>query len=57
MNTYYAKIKLTELANKLFMYNDSRDWQILLDEVFSEKVDFDMSSSGGEERKKIAANL
>lgn len=41
------KSELTELANKLFMYTDARQWQQLLDEVFTEKVWFDMSSAGG----------
>lgn len=41
------KIELTELANKLFMYTDSRDWQKLIEDVFTEHVDFDMSSAGG----------
>ena len=40
------KIELTELANKLFMYTDAREWQKLLDEVFTENVWFDMSSAG-----------
>ena len=41
------KFELTELTNKLFMYTDTRQWQQLLDEVFTEKVWFDMSSAGG----------
>jgi hypothetical protein len=39
------KLELTELANKLFMYTDSRDWDKLLEEVFTEDVWFDMSSA------------
>ena len=46
---------LTELANKLFMYTDSRDWQKLLDEVFTEYVDFDMSSAGAGAPKNMKA--
>jgi hypothetical protein len=41
------KMELTDLANKLFMYTDSRQWQFLLDEVFTADVIFDMSSLGG----------
>jgi hypothetical protein len=49
MNTSLVadKLELTELANKLFMYTDSKQWQPMLDEVFSAKVWFDMSSAGG----------
>lgn len=50
-----SKTELTELANKLFMYTDSRDWQKLFDEVFTEYVDFDMSSAGGGEPQNIKA--
>ena len=42
-----AKQSLTELANKLFMYTDSRQWPLLLQEVFAHDVWFDMSSAGG----------
>lgn len=55
INKYNHNIKLTELSNKLFMYTDSRDWQKLLDEVFSESVDFDMSGAGGDPKKKMPA--
>lgn len=55
INQYQHKMKLTELANKLFMYTDSRDWTRLQNEVFSKKVDFDMSSSGGAPRKTLLA--
>lgn len=41
------KFELTELANKLFMYTDANQWQQLLDEVFTEKVWFDMTSARG----------
>lgn len=40
------KFELTELANKLFMYTDAQQWQLLLAEVFTEEVMFDMSSAG-----------
>ena len=55
INEYNHKIKLTELSNKLFMFTDNRDWQKLQDEVFTKMVDFDMSSAGGDPRKKISA--
>jgi hypothetical protein len=35
-----------ETINKLFVYTDSRQWQKLMEEVFTEEVLFDMSSLG-----------
>jgi SnoaL-like protein len=55
MTDIEAKMELTELASKLFMYTDSRDWQKLIDEVFTEYVDFDMSSAGAGEPKNLKA--
>lgn len=40
--------ELTELANKLFMYCDARQWPKLLNEVFTAEIMFDMESAGGE---------
>ncbi len=37
------------------MYTDSRQWQKLLDEVFTGSVLFDMSSAGGGEPATISA--
>jgi hypothetical protein len=42
------KWELTELANKLFIYTDEREWKKLMDEVFMPAIWFDMTSSGGE---------
>ena len=55
MSSVEEKLLLTELANKLFMYTDSRDWQKLIDEVFTEYVDFDMSSAGAGPAKNLKA--
>src|SRR5688500_18059710 len=41
------KIELTELANKLFMYTDNRQWQLLESEVFTGEILFDMNSLTG----------
>ena len=49
------KMELQELANKLFMYTDARDWDRLQSEVFTEEVWFDMSSAGGGEPKALPA--
>jgi len=50
-----AKLELTELANKLFMYTDALQWKKLLEEVFTEQVYFDMSSASGEAPKTLTA--
>ena len=43
------KQALTELANKLYMYTDAQQWQLLQQEVFAGNIWFDMSSAGGGE--------
>lgn len=50
------KLELTELANKLFMYCDGRQWQQLLDEVFTREIFFDMTSAGGGEAAVLPAH-
>ena len=49
------KMELQELANKLFMFTDARDWDKLLSQVFTENVWFDMESAGGGAAKSVAA--
>lgn len=41
------KMELTALANKLYMYCDQQQWQKMIDEVFTEKINFDVSHAGG----------
>jgi hypothetical protein len=43
------KIELTELSNKLFMYCDAKQWNKMLDEVFTPVIWFDTSSAGAGE--------
>lgn len=40
----FDNIELTELANKLFMYTDARQWKKLLLDVFCHEVWFDMGT-------------
>jgi hypothetical protein len=47
---------IIELANKLFIYTDSRQWQMLIKEVFKEEVLFDMSSMGAGAAKATLAS-
>ena len=49
------KQALMELANKLFMYTDAREWPLLQQEVFAKEVWFDMSSADGGEPKLLPA--
>ena len=50
------KIELTELANKLFMYTDTQRWDLLLSEVFTDTVEFDMSSVNGQAPEQMKAS-
>ena len=54
-NTIADTIELTELANKLFMYCDGRQWQQLLDEVFTPVIWLDMTSAGGDKPGNMEA--
>jgi hypothetical protein len=47
--------QIIEVANKLFVYTDNRQWKKLLDEVFTGSVLFDMSSAGGGDPVTISA--
>lgn len=49
------KLALTELANKLYMYCDAQQWQLLLDEVFTTNIWFDMSSAGANKPQNLKA--
>ena len=49
--------EITEVTNKLFVYTDEQLWDKLIDEVFSGKVLFDMSSLGGENMETTAENI
>lgn len=46
---------LVELTHKLFVYTDSRQWKKLLQDVFKEKVLFDMSSAGAGAARELSA--
>lgn len=49
------KIELTELANKLFMYCDAQKWDLLVNEVFTQEIHFDMTSAGAGEPAELPA--
>jgi hypothetical protein len=47
--------ELIELANKLFIHTDYRQWSKLLSDVFTETVLFDMSSLGAGDPAQLRA--
>jgi hypothetical protein len=57
MENFSIRDIIVEIVNKLFVYTDAREWDKLLSEVFTEEVDFDMSSIGGEKLVTTAKNI
>lgn len=57
MENFSTRDQLIELANKLFIYTDERNWSLLKTEVFHERVDFNMSSLGGPVRQMTATEI
>ena len=51
------KEEIIEVVNKLFVYTDHKEWNKLKEEVFTDVVDFDMSSLGGEVAKKTSNQI
>jgi hypothetical protein len=54
MMTHSTREEIVETINKLFVYTDRREWTKLQEEVFTDEVDFDMSSIGGESKEMSA---
>ncbi len=46
MQPFTTREQIIEIANRLFVYTDYREWQKLQTEVFAPTVRFDMSSLG-----------
>ena len=46
MSQFTLREQIIEKVNQLFVYTDYQEWQKLQEEVFAEKVFFDMSSLG-----------
>jgi hypothetical protein len=44
--TLADRLAISDAITRLFVYTDRRDWNGLLDEVFTEQVEFDMSAFG-----------
>jgi hypothetical protein len=49
--------KIIETVNRLFIFTDNRQWAALVDEVFAQKVDFDMTSLGGVHTEKTSEEI
>jgi len=51
METHSIREEIVEIINKLFVFADDQEWSKLQKDVFTENVDFDMSSVGGEKKE------
>ncbi len=49
--------ELIELVNKLFILTDEQKWNLLIEQVFTETVVFDMSSLGGQPPAKTSSRV
>lgn len=57
MSTFSEREQIIEIVHKLFIYTDSREWNKLQEEVFTESVFFDMSSLGSEAKLTSAKSI
>ncbi len=57
METFSVREQIVEIVNKLFIYTDERQWDKLQSEVFTQEVQFDMSSLGGPKERKTAIEI
>ena len=49
--------EIIEQINKLFIYTDDRNWELLKSEVFAEIVFLDMTSLGGEAKEMTSVEI
>ena len=54
-NQFTIREQIIEIVKKLFVYTDTRQWQRLIDEVFTGSVLFDMASIGAGDSAHIPA--
>jgi hypothetical protein len=57
MNHFSVREQIIEIVNKLFVYTDYQEWDKLINEVFTEEIQFDMTSLGGEAKKMAAKEV
>ena len=49
--------EIVEVVNKLFVFTDNQNWDELRTEVFTNQVEFDMSSLGGVKATLTSAEI
>jgi len=57
MDKFSVRDEIVEVVNRLFIYTDMQEWDKLQKEVFSNSVEFDMSSIGGDKAEKSAKEI
>ncbi len=57
MEHFSIREQIVEVVNKLFIYTDSKEWDKLQNEVFTEQILFDMSSIGQEVKTTTAKEV
>lgn len=57
MNHFSVREQIIDIVTKLFIYTDYQEWDKLLNEVFTEEIEFDMTSLGGEAKKMPAKEV
>lgn len=57
MEAFTIREQIIETVTKLFVYTDYREWDKLLDEVFTPQLYFDMASMGGEAKDTTAKEV
>jgi hypothetical protein len=57
MEKFSIRDEIVEVVNRLFIYTDMQEWDKLQNEVFTDKVEFDMSSLGGDKAEKSAKEI
>jgi hypothetical protein len=57
MEKFSVRDEIVEVVNRLFIYTDMQEWDKLQKEVFTDNVEFDMSSLGGEKKEKSAKEI
>ena len=55
MEPFTVRERIIEVVNKLFIYTDNRDWDLLQTEVFAPEVHLDMSSMTGAEPEDLSS--
>ena len=57
MEPFTVRERIIETVNKLFLYTDNKDWDMLRKDVFSSEVDLDMSSIDGPDKTMTSGEI